>query len=140
MKTFIVFLLLVIALGGLAFANYERNAELEEGTEPRPYRGFSDADIDTLIEAYSAQRDGLANKLKGSGDRTKVMDGYAPADFAGKLDAFEDFQHKNEAWRDTNRSRLEMIVDLEKLEFEQKIRRQRKEDPWTPIFRRVFTF
>ncbi len=140
MKTFIVFLLLVIGMGGLGFANYKRNAHLEEGTKPRPYKSFSDADLDALIEAYSGQRDGLANRLKGSGDRTKIMDGYAPSDFAGKLEAFEQFQRKNESWRDTNRSRLEMVVELERLEFETAFRRQRKEDPWTPIFRRIFTF
>ena len=67
------------------------------------------------------------------------MDGYAPSDFGGKVNAFENFQRKNEAWRGTNRSRLEMVVELEKLEFEKQYRRKRKESPWEAILKRVVT-
>ena len=132
--------LLLAVLGSLGSANYVRNAHLDEGNKPRPYKGVSDADVDALIEAYSLKRDALAARLKGAADHSKIMDGYAPADFAGKLDAFEAFQVKNEGWLDTNRSRLEMVVELEKLEFERQLRRQREEGSWAPIFRRVFTF
>ena len=139
MKTFIVCLTVAIGLGGLGFANYIRNAHLEEGTKPRPYKGFSEAEVDALIVAYTGERDGLSNRLKNTGDRTKIMDGYAPSDFGGKVNAFENFQRKNEAWRGTNRSRLEMVVELEKLEFEKQYRRKRKESPWEAILKRVVT-
>ena len=85
--------------------------------------------------------DGLQARLsRTGGDNTRIMDGYAPADFDGKLKAFEQFQRKNNSWRDTNRARLEHEVELEKIQKELAIRERGLDDEFTRIKRRVLTF
>ena len=140
-KFLLIVLVLGVALGIGGYTNYERNAHLDEELRDRPYAGYSDADLDSLTNAYEGEMSGLQARLgKAAGDNTRVMDGYAPADFDGKVKAFEQFQRKNNAYRDTNRKRLGHQVELENLQKEQRIRSEGLNDEFTRIKRRVLTF
>ena len=140
-KVLIGFVALVGALAIAAYANYERNAPLDADLQERPYQSLSDEDLKALLDAYKGQVTGLQAKLGSySGDRTKVMDGFAPSDFDSKVKAFDRFQRSNSAWRDVNRNRIENQLEVEKLEKEQGIRAQGLHEERTRILRRVLTF
>ncbi len=140
-KLFLGILVLVVGLGAAGYANYERNAPLDEELKDRPYKALAEDDLNALSSAYQKELDGLSGRLKATaGDKTGIMDGYAPADFDGKVKAFESFQRKNNSWRDTNRLRLEHEGELEKIEKERRIRSEGLDDETTRILRRVLTF
>ena len=52
-------LVLLVALGVAGAYNYTRNKAAEEQDAPRPYNGYSDAEIATLIEAYEQEVEAL---------------------------------------------------------------------------------
>jgi len=140
-KFFLVLVLLVVGLGVAGFANYQRNEPLDHELQNRPYQAYKIEDLQKLENAYQGEMDGLQARLsRTGGDNTRMLDGYAPADFDGKLKAFERFQRKNNSWRDTNRARLEHEVELEKIQSELSIRERGLDDELTRIKRRVLTF
>jgi hypothetical protein len=57
---------LLAALGGAGAWNYNRNLRAEEA-EPRPYRGYTDADLAALLEAYEGELEGLRGRSGGAG-------------------------------------------------------------------------
>ena len=131
--------LAIVSIGG--FVNYQRNAHLDQELEQRPYASLSDEDLDTLKQAYEGERQGLQNRLNAyPEDRTGVMDGFAPADLGGKLDAFDSFQRKNKSWRDTNRERLSHEIDLDKLNKEKSVRTRGLHIEHNRVWRRLTTF
>ena len=134
----LIVLVAVVSIGG--FANYHRNAPLDNELKNRPYATLSDSDLTALIEAYQGETQGLQNRLNAyAEDRTGVMEGYAPSDLHGKLGAFDSFQRKNESWRDTNRAKLSHEVELEKLEKERSIRQRGLHIERNRILRRLTT-
>ena len=140
-KVLLGFLIVVVALCGAAYANYERNAPLDAELRDRPYAGLADKDLKALLDAYKAEKRGYQTQLaKSGGDRTTVMDGLAPADYHGKVKAFESFQRQNERWRDVNRQRLSHEVEVEKLEREASIRARGLHIEKNRILRRLTTF
>ena len=140
-KALVVFVILVMVAAIGAFSNYQRNAALDEELRERPYASLSDKDLNALLGAYQGQVEGLKNRLGNpKADRTGVMDGFAPADFDGKLRAFESFQRKEHRWRDTNRSKLENQIEVEKLQKERGIRDRGLHQERNRILRRVLTF
>ena len=58
-------------------------------------------------------REALARK---SSDPTQVMNGFAAADFSGKLNAFDEFQVRNRAYKQVNGVALEHEIEIEVLE------------------------
>ena len=140
-KAFAGLLILVVAVAVGGYYNYHRNAHLDDELKNRPYAGLSDADLDALLQAYQGEMKGLEGRLAGYGkDRTRVMDGFAPADLHGKVQAFESFARKNNSWRDVNRQRLGHEVEVEKLEREKNIRAQGLHIEKNRILRRLLTF
>ena len=140
-KLFLILLLLVAGVGIAGFANYQRNEALDHELQNRPLKAYAIEDLEKLANAYQGEMDGLQARLsRTGGDNTRIMDGYAPADFDGKLKAFEQFQRKNNTWRDTNRARLEHEIELEKIQKELAIRERGLDDEFTRIKRRVLTF
>ena len=135
----LVILIAVVTIGG--FANYHRNAPLDNELKNRPYATISDADLQALIAAYEGEQQGLQNRLNSyAEDRTGVMEGFAPSDLHGKLGAFDSFQRKNESWRDTNRARLSHEIELEKLRTEKGVRDRGLHIERNRIWRRLTTF
>lgn len=138
-RFFIVLVLVVSGLGLAGWINYERNAHLDQELADRPYATLSDADLEALIEAYDQERARWAARSRSGDDRTRVMDGYAPSDLQGKLQAFDRFQRKNEAWREANRARLDQEVVIEALRREQDIRNRGLHRERNRILRRLLT-
>ena len=129
----------MLTVGG--FANYQRNEPLDNELKDRPYATLSDADLDALLQAYEGERMGLENRLNAyAEDRTGVMDGFAPSDLGGKLDAFDSFQRKNNSWRETNRAKLSHEVELDRLNKEKGIRTRGLHIERNRIWRRLTTF
>lgn len=137
--TGLIVLLAIATIGG--FANYTRNAPLDAELANRPYATLSEADLDALLQAYTSEQQGLQNRLNNyAQDRTGVMDGFAPADLGGKVNAFDSFQRKNNKWRDTNREKLSHEIELEKLTKEKNIRARGLHVERNRVWRRVTTF
>ncbi len=133
----LVLLLGLIGAGG--YANYQRNAELDQELEFRPYAGLSDADLDALLEAYQQELSQIEDSL-GNGPDGSVFRGTKPADLGGKLKAFERFQQENERWKRGHREAINQKVVLDALRQEQAVRRAGLHKPWRRIMRRVTTF
>jgi len=55
----ILILALLVILGAAGEYNYQRNKVAEESAAPRSYRGYSDAQIAALIEAYEQEVEAL---------------------------------------------------------------------------------
>ena len=51
----LLLVLLLLLVGGAAF-NYHRNVQAENA-EPRPYRGYSDQELDDLLAAYGDRKE-----------------------------------------------------------------------------------
>jgi hypothetical protein len=140
-KALVVFVILVMVVAIGAFSNYQRNAPLDEELRDRPYASLADKDLNALLGAYEGQVAGLQSQLGNpKADRTGVMDGFAPADFDGKLKAFDRFQRQESRWRNTNRSKLENQIEVEKLQKERGIRDRGLHEERNRILRRVLTF
>lgn len=54
MRRVVQLLALLAALGGVGFWNYQRNVA-KEAAEPRPLRGYAEADLVSLAAAYEAE-------------------------------------------------------------------------------------
>ncbi len=142
MRQFFVSLgVLVLVVVGAGFANYHRNAPLDQELEDRPYARYGMADIEALLLAHTAERDRIREVLaRKSSDPTQVMNGFAAADFSGKLNAFDEFQVRNRAYKQVNGVALEHEIEIEVLEREKQIRKRGLDDPRQRILRRLLTF
>jgi hypothetical protein len=61
--------LLLVILAGLIGAgawNYDRNLRKEEAA-PRPYRGYADAQLTALLDAYEKELEGLRGRASAGG-------------------------------------------------------------------------
>ena len=66
----ILILALLAGLGAAGAYNYQRNTAEEERAAPRAYRGYSDADIAALIEAYEQEVEALEARYGAAKSRT----------------------------------------------------------------------
>ena len=138
---FLSLVILVVVVGGAGFANYHRNAPLDAELADRPYALYSDADIESLLKAHTSERDRIRGVLSQEGsDPTQVMNGFAAADFVGKLNAFDKFQQRNNVYKRVNGMALEHEVEIEVLEKEKNIRKRGLNDPRKRMWRRILTF
>ena len=88
-----VLLLVVVLLGlvGVAGAyNYHRNAWMDQELESfRPYKGLSDEELDTLVEAHRGEMVTMQQSL-GGGPSTDGFSRIRPHDTKRMLDVFND--------------------------------------------------
>ena len=66
----ILILALLVMLGAAGEFNYQRNKAADERAAPRTYRGYSDAEIATLIEAYQQEVDALETRYSAAKSRS----------------------------------------------------------------------
>ena len=135
---FLSLVILILVVGGAGFANYQRNAPLDAELADRPYARYSDADLEALLTAHTAERDRIRGALSKD-DPTKVMNGFAAGDFDGKLQAFDKFQKRNNAYKQINGMALEHEVEIDVLEKERSIRKRGLHDPRKRMLRRILT-
>lgn len=67
-------LVLLIAVAGAGGYNYWRNLQIENA-QPRPYRGYSDADLMALHEAHGQERGNLEARYQATKTSGKVRGG-----------------------------------------------------------------
>ncbi|MBW2282819.1 MAG: hypothetical protein JRG76_20425 [Deltaproteobacteria bacterium] len=138
---FVSFVVVVLVVAGAGFVNYHRNAPLDQELEDRPYARYGAGDLEALLLAHTTERDRLRATLsRKSSDPTNVMNGFADGDFDGKVNAFDEFQVRNQAYKRINGVALEHQVEIELLEHEMKIRERGLDDPRQRILRRILTF
>ena len=142
MRQFLVSVVVVVlVVAGAGFANYHRNAPLDQELEDRPYARYGMVDIEALLLAHKAERDRIRSVLsRKSSDPTQVMNGYAAGDFEGKVNAFDEFQVRIQAYKQVNGAALEHEVEIEVLEHEKQIRKRGLDDPRKRVLRRILAF
>ncbi len=67
--TTLLALVLLVALGVAGAYNYQRNTAAEEQDAPRPYSGYSDAEIAALVEAYQGEVEALESRYDAAKSR-----------------------------------------------------------------------
>jgi hypothetical protein len=127
-----VLLLLLIAGGGY---NYWRNLQLE-AAEDRPYRGYSDGDLEALRGAYDQERE-VANR------RFTARKGSAGVREGGFIDEqIDEFDRVHRLGREKRRLAGEVAANdsvLDELDRELGIR-ARDTGPWAAHLRRLTSF
>jgi len=131
----LLLLVLLGMLGGVGTWNYRRNVAAEDRV-PRPYRGYSDADLDKLAAAYQMEIDALRKQVERHGGRTTARD----RAFAGdQIREFERVQRVSGAARELGYRVTERETSLAALEQEKALRAG--EGDATRVFlRRLFTY
>lgn len=131
----VALLLLLVLLAVGTTWNYRRNVAAEN-TQPRPYRSYSDADLDALIHAYRGEIDGLKTRYeKASGHKIQARDqGY----LGDQIQEFERVRHASEAVRAIGFQVAEREGMLRALEKERKARAGDSHG-WKLLLRRAFT-
>ena len=66
----ILILALLVVLGAAGEYNYQRNKAAEESAAPRTYKGYSDAAIDALIEAYQQEVEAFEARYAAAKNRS----------------------------------------------------------------------
>jgi hypothetical protein len=131
----IVFLLVILsAAGGW---NYHRNAVIEDAV-PRPYRGYSDEELNQLISAYQGEVDIQMERYRNSTavKKVSVQDGGLLGE---QIDEFERVQRLGKQRRERAYKVTENQILVEHLAKEQ-LARDRDRPIYKMIFRRLSTF
>lgn len=130
-------LILLLILGVAGGWNYHRNAGIENAA-PRPYRGYSDEELNQMISAYQEEVEIQMARYRKAGDANKVVvqGGGLLEDRIGE---FERAQRASQKRRDRAYKVTDNQILVEQLAKEQMIR-DRDRPIYKMIFRRVTTF
>jgi hypothetical protein len=118
-----VLLLLVLlgVLGGIGTWNYQRNTAAEAET-PRPYRSYSDDQLEMLRAAYAGKVEQLSGRYaKLSGRRVRAADGRMLGE---AVDEFARVQRASRTVRDLGAQLSQEEASLRSIEDEQALRRR----------------
>lgn len=129
-------LALLVLLGGGGAWNYHRNLQAERA-EPRPYRGYDDAELASLIEAYEQESDAL----RGRAERVERPQATASegALVGERVEVFERARQAGEAERRLRRDAQGHESVLEALR-EERARRDARATGLALHLRRLTTF
>jgi hypothetical protein len=130
----VILLVILCAAGGW---NYHRNTLIEDAA-PRPYRGYSDEELNQLISAYQDEVDIQMARYRKSAaaKQVTVQDGGLLED---QIDEFERVQRLSEQRRQRAYQVTDNQILAEQLAAEQ-LTRERDRPIYKMIFRRVTTF
>ena len=131
-KLLLAFLVLLVVGGAY---NYQRNLA-KEAKQLRPFREYTDADLETLLGAYRADAEGLSKRYQSlSRGRPEVPGG-------GLIDEqvrqFERVQRRGERVRETGAALSMREADIAQLEREVRLREQER-DRFGLFLKRVAT-
>jgi hypothetical protein len=128
-----LFVLLAI-LAGAGSWNYKRNLEAE-AAQPRPYKSYSDEQLEQLRSAYEAQVDALSKRYDAaSGKRSRQQE----VQLLGEaVSQFDRVQQSSRAVRDLGSKLSQEMASLDAIEEEQALRK-RLGGPTAIFLRRVF--
>ena len=127
-------LLLILAVGGAY--NYQRNVKQEE-LQLRPYRGYSDSDLQALLEAYRTDADQLAKRYGAVRKVRSTVRGGGLID--EQVRQFEEIQRRGDEVRDAGAQISMREADIAQMEREIRLRDQER-DRLRLFLRRVATF
>jgi hypothetical protein len=127
-------LVLLAILGGAGSWNYKRNLAAEEA-QPRPYKSYSDEQLDQLLTAYRGQIDELSSRYEeASGSRARQHD----VQLLGEaVEQFNRVQRNSRAVRDLGSLLSKEQASLGVIEQEKALR-SRLGGPAKIFLRRVF--
>jgi hypothetical protein len=130
----VILLVILCAAGGW---NYHRNT-LIDGTVPRPYRGYSDEELNQLVSAYQGEVEIQMVRYRKStaGKNVAVQDGGLLEERIGE---FERVQRLSEQRKESAYQVTDNQILVEQLAAEQ-LTRDRNRPIYKMIFRRVTTF
>ena len=130
----LILLAILCAAGGW---NYHRNAVIDDAV-PRPYRGYSDEELNQLASAYQAEVEVQMERYRNSAASNKVVvrDGGLLDD---RIDEFERVQRLSKKRRERAYRVTENQILVEQLAQEQ-VARERNRPIYKMIFRRLTSF
>ena len=131
----IMLLLLVLVVAG--GWNYHRNSVIENAV-PRPYRGYSDDELDQMISAYQGEVEIQMARYRSAGNLNK-MEIQGGGLLEDRIDEFERAQRASQKRRDRAYKVTDNQILVEQLAKEQ-MARDRDRPVYKMIFRRVTTF
>jgi ribosomal protein L9 len=114
----LLFALLALA-GGLGAWNYKQNVEAERA-ELRPFRSYSDADLESLTEAYRAEVETYTKRYEALTGRKVSINERVHTD--QKLHEFERVQRISQNTRDIVTQLAQRHVAIEQLDAERRKR------------------
>jgi hypothetical protein len=112
-------LVLLVLAGGLGAWNYQRNVEAERA-ELRPFRSYSDADLESLTEAYRVEVETYTKRYEALTGRKVVINERVHTD--QKLHEFERVQRISQNTRDLVTQLAQRHVAIEQLDAERRKR------------------
>jgi hypothetical protein len=127
-------LLLLLLVGGAAF-NYHRNLQAE-AREPRPYRGYSEQELNDLLEAYEGRKEGQSVRYEAQASRR--VDARHKAYFDEQVREFERVQRAHRAKVEARDALAATQVVVKQIRAEQ-AKRDGERDKLMLFLRRAFT-
>ena len=123
LKNVLVVLALLIVVGGAVGGwNYHRNWSSEqEDSQPRPFMGYSDADLEALASAYQAEIDAYQAKTDTHTAR-RVDVKTAKGSIAENIDEFERIHRQSSKIRDMVTLVAEREARIREIREEQRMR------------------
>ena len=130
----VILLVILCAAGGW---NYHRNAVIDDAV-PRPYRGYSDEELNQLASAYQAEVEVQMERYRNSAasNRVVVRDGGLLDD---RIDEFERVQRHSKQRQERAYQVTENQILAEQLAQEQ-VTREMNRPIYKMIFRRLTAF
>jgi hypothetical protein len=130
----VILLVILCAAGGW---NYHRNTLIDDAV-PRPYRGYSDEELNQLVSAYQDEVEVQMARYRKSTDakQVTVQDGGLLEE---RIDEFERVQRLGEQRKERAYQVTDNQILVEQLAAEQ-LTRDRNRPIYKMIFRRVTTF
>ena len=134
-RALLLFALLALA-GGFGAWNYQRNVAAERA-KPRPFRSYSDADLDSLTEAYRAEVETYTNRYEARTGRKVSIHEHAHTD--QKLREFERVQRISQDTRDLVTQLAQRHEAIEQLDAERR-KRVKEKDVVMLFLKRLLTY
>jgi hypothetical protein len=116
----ILILVLLVILGAAGEYNYQRNKGAEEQTAPRSYRGYSDAAIAELIDAYQQEIEALESRYDAA--RNRNLETRSPGLIDEQIEEFERAQKVGATTRSMGADVAQQEAVLRELRKEQSLR------------------
>jgi hypothetical protein len=126
----------LVFLGVAGATNYHRNVS-REAQQLRPFRGYADADLDTMLEAYRTDADSLSGRYVATQQGRTALRGGGLID--QQIDQFERIQQRREVIREAGAQLSMREADIQQIEKEKKLRAAER-NRFMLILRRLTTF
>lgn len=132
----LLLLVLLALLAGAGAWNYQRNLAVEEAM-PRPYKGYSDSDLEAMAAAYDQEIEQYSSRWESARDQR--FDARERGLVGERAREFERVQDRTRRIRDLKRELADRQATLEQIQEEIDYRRSLGRG-WQRHWRRLTTF